>query len=355
MNQEVKFLRNARVGVESLLTSKGKPQLGIVVNDQFRHVFPTTSRFSKALTSTTLADIENRLNRGHYLFVGDQLADFRDGEYDGFVHEDESIIQMVEHIGVMTRGTKRPGVQAGWGQKSEGGIILGSKWSDGMIEVPTFGDGGKFRTEVSFVWNPFSQFVNSTVEAIRLLCSNGMTASTDLINTKIPLINRWMEHLDIASVQIQNKTRAIFMKRMVAMSQSRASVADVKFVADHAKKRWAANSKDLVARQTVDGIFVAANPVFHLSDIYQDGALSANVVGSQLPSHLTQFDVYNLVTELRSHTVQVDDSLDFSLDKFANELVFNRKDDTKFSNRYHDAPRLSSFSDPEMAFFGAIS
>jgi hypothetical protein len=145
------------------------------------------------------------------------------------------------------------------------------------------------------------------------------------------------------------------MKRMVAMSQSRASVADVKFVADHAKKRWAANSKDLVARQTVDGIFVAANPVFHLSDIYQDGALSANVVGSQLPSHLTQFDVYNLVTELRSHTVQVDDSLDFSLDKFANELVFNRKDDTKFSNRYHDAPRLSSFSDPEMAFFGAIS
>jgi hypothetical protein len=182
-----------------------------------------------------------------------------------------------------------------------------------------------------------------------------MTASTDLINTKIPLINRWMEHLDIASVQIQNKTRAIFMKRMVAMSQSRASVADVKFVADHAKKRWAANSKDLVARQTVDGIFVAANPVFHLSDIYQDGALSANVVGSQLPSHLTQFDVYNLVTELRSHTVQVDDSLDFSLDKFANELVFNRKDDTKFSNRYHDAPRLSSFSDPEMAFFGAIS
>ena len=52
-------------------------------------------------------------------------------------------------------------------------------------------------------------------------------ASSDLINTKIPLVNRWEEHLAIAERQIQNAVVSNVTRRLASMGTERATVLEL--------------------------------------------------------------------------------------------------------------------------------
>ena len=69
--------------------------------------------------------------------------------------------------------------------------------------------------------------------------------------------------------------------------------------------------------------------------------------------HLTMFDAYNIATEISSHTTETGSSSRHGLDKFANELVFDRTDRSQHAARF-GGPSVASFSDADQAFFGDV-
>jgi hypothetical protein len=188
-----------------------------------------------------------------------------------------------------------------------------------------------------------------------MICENGMVGMTTFLNTKIPLINRFEEHLDISSRQIQNKVNTIIINRIQNMSLDRASVGDCLLVEQHAMNRLTAPAeKTSEERQRLLGLLAAVSPKVHLESVYRDGVFTDKHLASQLPAHLTCLDVFNITTELRSHTSQSAKSSDVALDKFSNKLLFDREDNFVASAARTSAVRLSPFSSAERAFHGEV-
>ena len=347
MNFEM--LSNANVEIETTRDSKNHPIAIATINDDFQHRFDAASRVSKALDTMTPNDLADRLTGGHFFTGNGNLIDFRDGHYNGFVHSDESIQKLIEVIGY-TEGKTRHHRD----NTTSANIALSSIWSNHDIEVPLYADGGNFQSQLSFKWNPFMKDVHSAFDLVRLICTNGMTGLTSFLNTKIPLVNRWEEHLEIASRQIQNKVSGKVVGRLGEMGEERATVAECQAIVEHADDRLKNGNVGQKSRELLKNIGMVASPLLHLGKMYKENVFSDRRLGAQLPSHLTTFDVYNMATEINTHTVETNGSSSFALDKMANALVFDREDLTQHTARFGQ-PTLSAFSDAEQAFFGAVS
>lgn len=355
------LVRNAHVEVRGLVNDKKSHVAQIIVNGEHEHTFSPKSRVSKHLDMMTPKELGERLSGGSYFFVEDKLVDFRDGAYSGFVHTDQSIGKFMDVLGYQERQAlgalhrrKRfndDGIDVGGGD-----IVLRKIWSDHGIEVPGYKAGGDFSSQLSFVWNPFVQTINSSYDLIRLICTNGMVGVTSFLNSRIPLVNRWEEHLDIASRQIQNKVSAVVVERIQAMAHERATVADCLLLESHAFDRLHGNTQLTEgARDNMLRLMAAVAPKAHLRHAYRDGVFDDKTLAAQLPSHLSAFDAYNIATELRTHTDAAKGSSDAALDKFANGLLFDGSNYSTHSASRFTAPKLSAFSDPEQAFFSRVS
>lgn len=348
---EYELVRDADVTVTPSIDKNKHPIAEIHIGDSYVHRFEAKSRVSKALDVMTPEDLADRLSGGQYMFVDDELYDFRDGHYQGFVHKDESIENLANIIGINEIGGEGIRIHENTVSRS---TALGSKWSDHGITIPGYQDGGEFQSELHFGWSPFVKTVNSAFMIYRLICSNGMRGMRSFMNTKIPLVNRWEEHLDVANRQIQNKVSAIVTERYAHMGKERATVAELNLLTEHAKKR--ADDKDEVNPaiiQRLDNIIQIAEPRRHLSTVYKDNVFLNKDLAAQHAGHLTTFDVYNMATEIRSHTNECDRSSNRALDKLSNDLVFERKDLTSHTRR-SSVPKICTFSDPDAAFFGVM-
>jgi hypothetical protein len=341
------MLRDAHVSVREGRNEKNAPVAIVTINDAYEHHFEANSRVSKALETATVEQVADRLNGGDFFFIGDNLIDFRDRHYNGFVHSNDNIDRLMDVLGVETRERKTSARD----NTANRELRLSRTWSNGEIDIPAYKEGGEFTSALKFLWNPFSHHINSELLITRLLCANGMIGTASLLNAKIPLINRWEEHLDIASRQIQNKINTMVSQRLQVMGKERASVAETIAVADHARKRM--EKVDSVHVPRLRNIFNVAHPAGHLNGVYNSNVFEDTRVAAQMPAHLSTFDVYNMITEIRSHTPENFESTDFALDKMANGIVFDRKDLVGHVGRF-TAPRESAFSDPDAAFFGEI-
>jgi len=333
------MLRNANVVVTEGRNAQNFPVAIATINDRFQHHFDAKSRVSKALDLMSAKELTDRLSGGDFFFVNSHLKDYRDSHYNGFVHTEESIQQLMDVIGVTQKN-------------DDGQVSLSTLWSEHEINVPLYEAGGDFKSQLRFTWNPFMKDVRSAFDLVRLICTNGMTGMTNFLNTKIPLVNRWEEHLEIASRQIQNKVSSKVVGRLGEMGNERATVADCQLIVDHTNNRLEELTTQ-VERERLRNIGMIASPMVHLGKMYRENVFSDRRLGAQLPSHLSTFDVYNMATEINTHTAENSKSSSFALDKFANSLIFDREDLTKHAARF-GAPVLSSFSDPEAAFFGDI-
>jgi len=349
MNYEM--LRNAPV---SVIATRNKQNHPIVLAniDGHNHHFDAGSRVSKALDIMSPDDIAARLSGGQYFFVGEKLVDFRDGQYNGFVHTDDSLTHLNDVLGIYTG--KEAGISVHENQ-TDNSIVLGKKWSDHGIVVPGYNDGGDFTSELHFGWNPFVKTINSAFMLYRLICLNGMRGLRSFMNTRIPLVNRWEEHLEIANRQIQNKVESMVTTRLSQMGSERATVAETLLLASHAAKRTESdmnqrNSKTIRSLNRINDI---VSPRMHLNTVYKDEVFADKRLAAQMPAHISVFDLYNMTTEIRSHSLESDGSTDRALDKLSNDLVFDRKDLTQHASRFVQ-PKLSQFSDPDAAFFGEM-
>ena len=345
------MIRNADVEVISTRNAANHPVALASING-LEHRFDATSRVSKSLDMLSADDVAARLSGGNYFFVNGELHDFRDGHYNGFVHTDESIAHLADVLG-FSEGRNSVRVHENTVGRH---LTLGKKWSDHGITVPGYNDGGEFQSELHFGWNPFVKTINSAFMLYRLICTNGMRGLRNFMNTKIPLVNRWEEHLEIANRQIQNKVSGMVTGRMAQMGSERATVAEVALLTGHAYKRTqgAENVNETAKLQRLNRIIDIANPRLHLNGVYKDEVFTDKRLAAQMPAHVSVFDLYNMATELRSHTSEADGSSDRGLDKLSNDLVFDRKDLTQYASRFM-LPKVSEFSDPDAAFFGTMN
>jgi len=348
MNYEM--LRNVPVAVTAHRNQQNHP-IAIANIDGREHRFNANSRVSKALELLTPEELSVRLSGGHYFFIDGELVDFRDGQYKGFVHTDESIDHLVDVLGI----GKDQSVRVHENILSTK-YALGTKWSDHGITVPGYHDGGEFSSELHFGWNPFIRTINSAFMLYRLICTNGMRGLRNFMNTRIPLINRWEEHLEIASRQIQNKVDSMVTARMAQMGRERATVAETMLLASHAYKRTQCQGNRTVKNKidALNRIIDIANPRLHLGKTYKEPVFKDKRLAAQMPAHISVFDLYNMATEIRTHTDEADGSSDRGLDKLSNDLVFDRKDLTQHASRFV-TPKLSQWSDPDAAFFGQMN
>lgn len=349
------FIRNAKVEVETTKDAKGDDNAVITVNDKYQHQFPRNSRISKNLKIMTPADMAERLSGGSFFFVDENLYDFREGNYKGFIQDDETILKLIDLLGIheSPRGDMRVHDNV-----TARRVKLGRKWSSHPITIDAFKDGGEFKSELHYGWSPFMKTINSAFKLERLICTNGMRGMRTFMNTKIPLVNRWEEHLDIANIQIQNKVDAICKRRFVEMSRERASVAELASLANHARERIVTDGEPgrwAEANARLNNIIGVVDPERHLRDVYQAHLFhKRSPAAAQYPGHLTTLDAYNIATEIRSHSEPAAKSTERAMDIIANDLVFDHKNIILPSSG-KVTRRTSTFSDPDAAFFGDVS
>lgn len=356
------LVRNAPVEVTPVTSrdGRGKPVVHarIEVAGKYVHDFSRHSRVSKHLELMDPKDLSDRLSGGSYFFIDGDLVDFRDGAYTGFVHTDESIQKFVDLIGYQRRGDlalhRRRRATADDDTANES-VMLRNVWSKNEVSISQFVQGADFSTELSFVWNPFVKTIDSSFDLVRTICTNGMVGVTSFLNTKVPLLNRWEEHLDIASRQIQNKVSSTLETRVLSMVNERASVGDCLLLSKHAFDRLEAprvmtgEDRDRLVR-----MLAAVSPEMNLSNVYNRRVFTNKALAKQLPSHLSNYDVWNIATELRTHTLPCAKSSDAGLDRFANGVLFDGSNAIQSASRF-SGPRASVFSSPENAFWGVAN
>ena len=347
------LIRDAKVQVNATRDENDHPIAELIINDKHSHTFDAKSRVSKHLDILTPEDLADRYTGGQFMFVGDELYDLRDGHYQGFVHSDEAIVELADILGINSVGSQGIRVHENTVNRN---IALGGKWSDHGITVPGYNDGGEFQSELHFGWSPFVKTVNSAFMIYRLICTNGMRGMRNFMNTRIPVMNRWEEHMEIANRQIQNKVNGIVTDRFGRMGSERATIAECNLLTEHAKKR----ADDVTSNVEPDkisrlrNIIAIADARRHLGSYYKENVFNDSNLAAQHNGHLTTFDVYNMATEVRSHTDETDKSSNRALDKLANDLVFERKDLTQHISRI-SGPKICTFSDPDAAFFGEMA
>lgn len=351
MKLRYELCRNAKVRVTASRNEKNFPVATIVVNGTYKHTFEPESRVSRNLETMDVSALEALMNGGTYFFVEGQLVDFRYGNYAGFVHEEESIKQLVKVIGIVEAKELSTRLQD---NLTSNKYSLGKSWSKNEIHVPEYNDGGEFKSELLFSWNPFVKTVNSAFMLWRLICTNGMRGVTSFLNTKIPLINRWEEHLDIANAQIQNKVDGMVKKRLAGMGDQYATVSELQAIAGHARKRYERTMQGEDAHDQLRTIIQVADPSMHLGNVYRENVFKDKRLSAQVPGHLSLFDAYNLATEIRTHSRETEGSSALALDRMANDFIFNHEDLTQHSARFVK-PRDASFDNHEKAFFGKLN
>lgn len=348
------MLQANEVEVKPTFDEKGNPFAQMTINGgEFVHTFDRSSRVSKSLLVTPAEVIADRFTGGQFFIVNDQLVDMRDSHYDGFTHDTNGIQRLIDTIGISQLNSRARGIKLA---PTQGNLVLSNIWGENGLEVPGYKEGGAFNSRLRYNWSPFSQQIRGVFELVRLICTNGMVGLTDFFNARIPMINRWEEHMDMAYMQIQNKVQSKVTQRISEMGQERASVGELMQISHHAYTRAKQiTSIVLDERVRLNNIAHFANPQVHLNDVYRQGVFEDKAIASRVAGHLTTFDAWNLVTEMYSHTRASDDSSDIALQRMANSLMFDDgMRNQRMLNIGRNARSVSSFSSPETAFFGTM-
>jgi hypothetical protein len=352
-------LRSASVQVEPRITNNNVVA-HITVGNKFEHTFDVKSRVSQFLQDTSgtaqleLAreQLQDRMNGGNYFFVEDKLVDYRDSKYDGFIHTDNNIDNLMSELGFQTKvkSQRRSGLRL---NTVNSDIALVRETKPETFEIPGYVKGGKFDSSILFTWSPFTSNIRANFELVRQICTNGAIAKTSMINSQIPIINQWKEHLRIAEKQLQNSIQSLATNRIEQMINTRATVRELQMISGHAVERlkYTNHQNDKVRLKNICKV---VDVVEHLSDYYAPNVFSNKNLSSQLPTHLSKFDAWNCITEMLTHTNAEDTSTSGSLQIMANGMLFPAQKAAD-ERQYKTQPLLSAFNGVDTAFFGELN
>lgn len=349
------MIRDAEVVARADYTPRsGKQVLTIEVGDH-SHTFAPTSRISDALNHTTPDVIAKRMEGGNFFFHNGELLNFQYGDQPAFVHTDDAIQALIDHVGFTTYGENEMATRFKSDNLQSRTVSLDKVRSNVEIEIPAYQDGGNMSSQLSFRWSPFQQYVSTSFELVRLICLNGMHGLTSFLNNKIPMVNQWEEHLEIANRQIQNTVTNMLTARMDELTRMPATVRDCQRVVDYCRARLDNapdnHSNEKALKILRDNAYIA-NPEFHLKGHYRDSVFNDRRVSDQTASHLSLFSLWNMLTEIASHTLVAEGASDFNIHKHANEIVFDRGIASTQTMNSGRVKLSSTFNNAEAALLG---
>lgn len=343
----LKKILNAQVDIKVVYESKDAlPCLSIIVNDRYTHTFPAKSTESKLLNEMELSVIRGRMNGGTFIFTEEgQLVDYRTSDYKGFMHSEDAIKKLSEKIGFnVAEPARKAAARDVFSQfREEKGIFLGGLSDPFYLDIASLGEGGSFKNRIVYKWNPFQKDILTTIEVERLICLNGMVGVSPLTTRKVPVINDWERHLEIVSLQIQPSINNLLQERFVKMADTSSSVANIlegrSLLFDRREYKAAENC------QILTNLLDLTDVESRLGGIYQKEVFSKGN-GSVAKSDLTQFDIFNVLTEACSHTAGTEEST-FKIQRFLNKIAFDFQ-----KNEISGNAKISDESDPSRVFFG---
>lgn len=362
----LEIIRNASVEVSVDYVEKASAfGLTIIVDNRFTHEFPVTSKESKLCMNTDLAMIRSLFNGGTFAFFDGNMVDYRNSYYRGFIHDEIGVSELSERIGIKryneakVSGDKfiggindgQPGNHASVFNRYRGrgtnGIFLGGEFESFDLCVDGLGEGGHFENRLIYRWSPFSNKITTSLEVMRLVCTNGLVANSPLVTYAVPLINDWQRNLSIVATQLKPKINNLLNDRFLEMRSDRATVRQIV----DAHKLLGARSEIITLshdeKVMLEQMKTQIDPNINLGRYYDqslfDDALASNGYGG----HLTQFDVYNMLTEASSHYGESDTN-DNLIQRYLNSVVF---DSSKRQHIQVEMPE-SADSDHRRAFFG---
>jgi hypothetical protein len=341
---------------------KGHPVLTILVSGQYFHQFPTASRESRSVLTTDIDILRANYNGGTYVFAihenGTQsLIDYRPSTYRGFVHSDDSFAKMQEVIGSTMTNVGRQAVngllnEAGKKSAPKGTPMLGGQWSSFDLDVKSLGIGGEFKNRLIYKYSLFSPNIVTSFETERLICSNGMVSNSALVTFEVPVINDWENNLHVVSAQLQPKINDILHSRFEHMAKVRATVSECLSAQKVLNERLASISGDFADegtysdRDALDSLVRTVDVTNALSEYYKPEVFSGDRA-KLASSHLTQFDVFNVLTEAASHTSGSEVS-DANIQTQVNRIVY---DSLRNKQLIASGKPLSTDSDHRRQFF----
>jgi hypothetical protein len=350
INVKYALVRNAKVEVSDSRNKKNQVVANITVNGKYNHIFPATSRVSRSLETMHASDLRDRLMGGTFFFVDDILVDYRDGFYNGFIQDDASIAALVRVIGIQKSETLKVSLHDNLITHR---FVLGCRWNACQIVIPECTNNSNFSNELLFSWSPFNKDINSAFVLVHETTGTYIRGMSSTLRKRIPLVNRWEEHLDIACRQLETRIDSEIKRRFAIMVKHRASIQELQLISDHANTRLKGvpTIKGSLAEQTLQRIYHASNPVLHLNKVYQSQVFTDMRLAAQRAGHLTVFDAYLLASDIRTNSVECEGSSTLALDRFCNDLIFNRDDLTQYGTRYENT-QGNVFKSVEHAFLG---
>lgn len=342
----LKKIENAKVEIKINHDSRSESlSLSIIVNDIYQHTFPFDSRESKLLQEMESSVILNKMNGGTFIFTEDGiLVDYRTSDYKGFMHSEDAIKKLSEKIGLNVAEPSRKSARDLFSQfREEKGIFLGGLSDPFYLDIASLGEGGSFKNRIVYKWNPFQKDILTTIEVERLICLNGMVGVSPLTTRKVPVINDWERHLEIVSLQIQPSINNLLQDRFIKMADTNSSVSNIlegrKLLLDRREYKAAENCHILT------NLLDLTDVESRLGGVYQKEVFTKGK-GATAKSDLTQFDLFNVLTEACSHTSGTSEST-LKIQKFLNNITFDYS-----KNEISGNAKISDESDPSRVFFG---
>lgn len=361
---EIKLIFADKIELKLEMNKKNQYSIKCIINDKYYHSFDEKSKMVKMLNSFTLQEIEKRYINAPFIFAKTdsyrewELVDYRDNLYKGFIQSENNMQKFVEHIGfsknnpLQRREINRVADLFAKHRTNKQGFDFSGEAHKVDFHINGVNEGGQFAAQQRFSWSPFEQTISSQVEVVRLVCSNGMVAMSPLLRNQIPIVNNITEHLNIAKMQISDNLSLLLQERLEQLVKSTATISQALFVNKHADIRL----KEQVNKQHQQRLYsisYVSNPRLHIPrDTYNDQVYLDSNLANIAPSHLTKFDVWNMLTEMDTYTAETNDSTSFVLQKMINTLMF---DQTDALNASAMAKRnIVQVADHNRAFFGDI-
>jgi len=347
------IIRNAKVSATIGGTNQyGIPFLEIEIEGQFRHSFSADSKESALLTQMDLHLISTIFSGGTYVFYNDVMRDYRRGDYKGFIHTDEAIDHLSNIIGVTEIAPKSNAVSSVFNRVNavtNNNLMMGGEWDKFDLDISSLGDGGSFTNRLMFKYSVFSKNIRTSLEVERLICTNGMVGLADFLTYEVPVISGWEDNLNVAANKIKPEISEVMRQRYIAMSEDRATLSEAMAANALIDTRFSSTSSvEEVERLRI--MLGLTDVQAHMGRYYKEDAFNARK-SKFIASDLTQFDVYNILTEASSHTQGTPES-DMAIQRLANKMMFDGAN--REVNIIPTIPE-SIHSDPNRAFFGTAA
>lgn len=354
MSQDLQIQKITNAHVELMPDFDGdKIVLSIVINGQWKHKFSSASRESMSMLTTDMDVLTSQFNGGTYIIANDALIDYRLSTYKGFIQSDEALGKLQDIIGAEHHEKKAYSEPVrGLFNQSRGrrgnGVFLGGEWSAFDLDVKALGIGGEFKNKLIYRYSPFSENVVTSLEVERLVCENGMVADSPFVTFEVPVISDWENNLHVVSAQLEPKINDVLTSRFEQMAKQRASVGTM--MAAHEVLTNRAKNEGLRPDDAMrlNSLLEKVDAKYVLGSHYKDAVFSDKKRAARTASNLTQFDVFNILTETTTH-IGRDEANDISAQRQLNAIVFDQ-----FKNKVALVPEIpvSQESDHRRFFFG---